>query len=179
MRIGSVRPQGGFTYVGVLLLVAVVGLALSATSTVWHFEVQREKEKELLFIGNEFRAALDRYATAPVQFGGPRFPSRLEDLLQDNRTPARVRHLRRIYRDPITGKEEWGLVRTGDGQIIGVHSLSKDEPIKKANFSDRDSGLAGRNSYEQWVFMATNTPAGMSSRPRLVGGMVGRSPQSR
>lgn len=179
MRTGSVRPQAGFTYVGVLLLVAVVGLALSATSTVWHFEVQREKERELLFIGNEFRVALDRYATAPVQSAAKRFPARLEDLLQDNRTPARVRHLRRIYRDPMTGKDEWGLVRTGDGQIIGVHSLSKEEPIKKANFGARDGGLVGRTSYEQWVFMSAHAPAGTTSRPRLAGGTVGRPLQSR
>jgi hypothetical protein len=40
------------------------------------------------------------------------------------------RYLRRIYRDPMTSKTEWGLVQSVDGRIMGVHSLSKDKPLK-------------------------------------------------
>jgi type II secretory pathway pseudopilin PulG len=163
----------GFTYVGVLLLVSVAGLALASTSTVWHFEVQREKERELLFIGNQFRTALDRYAAAPLSTVGPRFPTRLEELLLDNRTPARLRHLRRIYRDPMTGGEEWGLIRTADGQIIGVHSLSDAPAIKQANFSTRDQGLTGRSTYRQWVFMATTARSSLQVLPPPAGLLVG------
>jgi type II secretory pathway pseudopilin PulG len=173
------RSEGGFTYVGVLLLVAVTGLALSATSTVWHFEVQREKERELLFIGNEFRTALDRYAAATLAGGGRRFPTRLEDLLLDERYAAKRRHLRRLYIDPMTGKDEWGVVRTADGQIIGVHSLSKGETIKRANFDLRDSGLTGRASYDQWVFMAGNARAAMTMQQPVARGAFGRPLQSR
>jgi hypothetical protein len=159
--------------VGVLLLVSVAGLALASTSTVWHFEVQREKERELLFIGNQFRAALDRYAAAPLSTLGPRFPNRLEDLLLDNRTPARMRHLRRIYRDPMTGSAEWGLVRTADGQIIGVHSLSDAPVIKQANFAARDQGLTGKGTYRQWVFMATTARSSLQVLPPPAGLLVG------
>jgi type II secretory pathway pseudopilin PulG len=174
MRVGKPEAESGFTYVGVLLLVAATGIALAATSTVWHFEVQREKERELLFIGNEFRAALDRYALAVLPGAGlQRFPQRLEQLLQDNRTPATHRHIRRIYRDPMTGGEEWGLVRTADGQIIGVHSLSDAPPIKQANFSARDQGLAGRSTYREWVFMATTARSSLQVRPPPASLLVG------
>jgi type II secretory pathway pseudopilin PulG len=180
MPTGSVRrSEAGFTYIGVLLLVAVVGIALSATSTVWHFEVQREKERELLFIGNEFRAALDKYAAATLSGGGRRFPTRLEDLLLDERYLAKRRHLRRLYVDPMTGKDDWGLVRTADGQIIGVHSLSKEATIKKANFDLRDSGLTGRATYDQWVFMAGNARAAMTIRQPAAPGAFGRPGQMR
>jgi type II secretory pathway pseudopilin PulG len=179
MRTGKRRAgQGGFTYVGVLLLVAVVGIALASTSTVWHFEVQRERERELLVIGNEFRLALDRYAAATLPGAGRRFPTRLEDLLLDERSAAKRRHLRRIYRDPMTGKTEWGVIRAADGQIIGVNSLSEEPTIKKANFGLRDLGFTGKSSYNQWVFMATTARAVMQMRPPSTGAF-GRPVQSR
>jgi type II secretory pathway pseudopilin PulG len=178
MRIGRHTRQSGFTYVGVLLLVAIVGIALASTATVWHFQVQREKEAELLTIGNEFRLALDRYSAATLPGAGRRFPLRLEDLLLDERMAAKRRHLRRIYRDPMTGKEEWGLIRTADGQIIGIHSLSVAETIKKANFGVRDLGLTGKASYNQWVFMATTARAAMQTRPPSTGSF-GRPAQTR
>lgn len=171
------RASGGFTYIGILLLVALVGIALASTATVWHFELQREKERELLTIGNEFRVALDRYAAA-TPGAGRKFPLRLEDLLLDERTAAKRRHLRRIYPDPMTGRGEWGLIRTADGQIIGIHSLSTEATIKKANFSLRDQGLTGKPTYEQWVFMASNARAALSVRP-AASGSFGIPPQSR
>ncbi|MBI4998904.1 MAG: type II secretion system protein [Rhodocyclales bacterium] len=178
MRIGSARAGNrGFTYVGVLLLVAIVGIALASTATVWHFQVQRDKERELLNIGNEFRLALDRYAAA-IPGSGRKFPLRLEDLLLDERMAAKQRHLRRIYRDPMTGRSDWGLVRTADGQIIGVHSLSNEATIKKANFGLKDQSLTGKPTYGQWVFMASNARAAMQARP-AGGSTFGGRPQSR
>ena len=59
---------------------------------------------------------------------------RLEELLQDPRYPDIRRYLRKIYLDPMTGSAEWGLVTGPGGEIYGVHSLSGDEPLKKANF---------------------------------------------
>lgn len=163
MRSGSAaRGESGFTYVGVLLLVAVVGIWLAATGTVWHLEVQREKERELLYIGNQFRDALDRYAASTVG-SARRFPRRLEDLVLDERFAAKRRHLRRIYRDPMTGREEWGVIRTGDGQIIGVHSLSTEVPVKRANFALRDLAFTSKANYAQWVFMAKTARSGLLS----------------
>jgi type II secretory pathway pseudopilin PulG len=173
MRTGR-RRQSGFTYVGVLLLVAVLGIALAATSTVWHFQVQREKERELLSIGDEFRLALDRYAANSVGTAR-RYPTRLEDLLLDDRSAGKRRHLRRIYRDPMTGRDEWGLVRTADGQIIGIYSLSTEPTIKRANFSLRDQNFTGMPTYRQWIFMATYARTAMRMRPAAPNNSFGSS----
>lgn len=163
MRSGkAARRESGFTYIGVLLLVTVVGLWLAATGTVWHLEVQRDKERELLYIGNQFRDALDRYAASTVG-SARRFPLRLEDLVLDERFAAKRRHLRRIYRDPMTGREDWGVIRTGDGQIIGVHSLSTEVPVKRANFAIRDLAFTSKANYGQWVFMARTARSGLLS----------------
>jgi type II secretory pathway pseudopilin PulG len=140
-----------------LLAVAIMGVWLGATADVFHLSVQREKEQELLFIGNQYRQALERYS-AGTAGSARRLPLRLEDLLLDERTPAKRRHLRRIYVDPMTGKDEWGLVYGAGGQIIGVHSLSTEEPIKKAGFDERNQNFSDKSSYSEWVFLAKIEP---------------------
>jgi type II secretory pathway pseudopilin PulG len=139
---------GGFTYVGLLVLIALIGVALAGAAEVWHGAQQREKERELLFVGDQFRRALASY-----QANGGSYPARLEDLLKDPRVPGVRRHLRRIYRDPITGSNEWGLVKVGNA-ITGVHSLSTQEPLKKAQFRLVDQDFEGKTKYSDWVFMA-------------------------
>ena len=149
-----IAHQRGFTYIGLLMAVAIMGVWLAATANVWHLRVQREKEKELLFIGNQFRQAINRYSASSIG-SGRHFPLRLEDLLLDERAAEKRRFLRRIYPDPMTGKPEWGLVRLADGQIIGVHSLSTEEPVKKAGFDIRDLAFTGKRSYTQWAFLGS------------------------
>ena len=151
---GTSRSAGGFTYVGVLVLVALIGIALASMGQIWHTLQQREKEQELLFIGHEFRFALARYAQgAPAQAG--RAPLHLEDLLKDPRSPGVRRYLRKIYLDPMTGSAEWGLITGPNGEIYGVHSLSDDEPLKKSNFGFVDRQFEGKMKYSEWVFMSS------------------------
>lgn len=154
MRLGRHGGAGGFTYLGLLAVVAIMGVLLVTAGEVWHMAQRREKEQELLFIGNQFRQAIDGYYEhTPGQ--GQRYPARLEDLLKDPRHPSTQRYLRRVYRDPVSGSEKWGLVKGPDGEIYGVHSLSEEEPIKKGNFSLADRNFEGRTKYADWVFMHT------------------------
>jgi len=51
---GMRRGNGGFTYLTIMLLIVVMGILLGATTEVWHTGMQREKERELLFIGTSF-----------------------------------------------------------------------------------------------------------------------------
>ena len=146
------QRERGFTYIGVMVLVVLMGVALAAAGQVWHTLQQREKEQELLFIGQQFRLALDRYSKhTPGQ--ASRAPLTLEELLQDPRHPGVQRYLRKIYPDPMTGKAEWGLITGPGGQIYGVHSLSDDEPLKKSNFRLADKPFEGKMKYSDWVFM--------------------------
>ncbi|MBI5889586.1 MAG: type II secretion system protein [Nitrosomonadales bacterium] len=143
---------GGFTYIGLLLIVTIMGVGLVTTSEVWHTAQKREKERELLFIGNQFRQALNGYYEhTPGR--ERRYPLRLEDLLKDPRYQSTQRYLRKIFADPVGGGEKWGLVRGPDGEIYGVHSLSEDEPMKKSNFSLADRNFEGKTKYADWVFM--------------------------
>ncbi|WP_144408189.1 type II secretion system protein [Sulfuricella sp. T08] len=148
------RSCGGFTYIGVLLAVAFIGVALAATGTVWQQTRQREKERELLFVGNQFRQALEGYYENPPPGKARKFPQKIEDLLQDDRRPDIRRYLRVIYRDPMTGSTEWGLLRGADQGIVGLYSLSDGEPIKTANFDPEYAELAGKRHYYEWRFIA-------------------------
>ena len=140
----------GFTYIGVLLAIAMVGFLLAAASQVWHTAQRREREAELLFAGNEIRRALAQYYFSSAG-NGERYPRRLEDLLKDPRQPTVRRYLRKLYPDPITGSAEWGLVKSGDF-ITGVYSLSDEEPLKSAGFSFADRGFEGKTKYSEWIF---------------------------
>lgn len=146
------HPDAGFTYIGLMVLVAIMGVVLAATGVVWHTAQKQEKERELLFIGDQFRRALKLYYQH-TPGNARRYPLNLEELLRDPRYPGTQRFLRRVYADPVTGSTEWGLVKGPGGEIFGVYSQSKDEPLKKANFSRVDRNFEGRARYSDWVFM--------------------------
>ena len=149
------RCGAGFTYFGVLLLVAMLGAGLSLAGEVWQTAALREREAELLHVGSEYRAAIARYYLTVQR----QYPRALADLIRDPRQPGVVRHLRRLYPDPITGRDEWGLVRAPDGGIAGVYSLSEEKPIKIAGFSVPDREFEGKEKYADWKFMFALSPA--------------------
>lgn len=156
------QSQEGFTYIGILLAIALVGTQLAVAGLVWSFAQDRQKERELLFVGDQFRTAIGRYYLNPQ---GPQkeYPKRLEDLVRDPRYPGAVRHLRKIYADPITGKVRWGLIKTPDGSILGVYSPSEKAPIKIANFSPMYNSFEKKSRYADWKFVYTvGLPFGLS-----------------
>jgi len=149
--VGQARRCDGLTYLTILFVVAIMGGGLALAGEVWHTAAQREKEAELLHIGNEYRKAIERYYLA-----GPRqYPRNLSDLLTDPRQPGTVRHLRRTYPDPITGAPDWGLVKAPDGGVAGVYSLSEERPLKNVGFRLLDKGFEGAVTYANWKFIAT------------------------
>lgn len=146
------RQQAGFTLLGLLFLVAALGILLGAVGTVWETAARREKEAELIFIGDQYRRALESYYRAsPGQM--KRFPSSLAELVKDKRFPQTVRHLRRIYRDPMTNADQWGEVREGD-EIVGIHSLALGAPLKQTGFPKVYVDFDGKETYQGWVFLA-------------------------
>lgn len=136
----SGRAQSGFTYLCALLFVAATGAALGAAGEAWSHARQREKEAELIWIGNQFKQAIALYyQRSPGTI--KRYPGMLEDLLEDHRFVTTQRYLRRLYTDPITGKAEWGLVSAPTGGIMGVYSLSKQASLRPGT------------KYDEWRFV--------------------------
>lgn len=139
MPTGS-RGQAGFTYVGLLIAVVFFGLGSVGAARLLAATERAEREAELLFVGHQFRQAIRSYLQTGPRAG--QYPATLEDLLLDPRHPTPRRHLRRLFVDPITGQAQWGLVRAPAGGIMGVHSLSEREPLKRANFEPEDRDFA-------------------------------------
>ena len=150
--IGNMCRQRGFTYLALLFAVALVGVTLAATGVMWSMERQRDKERELLAIGNEFRTAIGSYYE-----GAPgnvkRYPAKLDDLLKDTRFLGIRRHLRQIYTDPMTGTREWGFLFAPEGGIMGVYSSSIAAPIKRARFPDQFFAFENKEHYADWKFV--------------------------
>jgi len=143
--------QTGFTYIALLIIVAVIAAVATAALGAGVAIQQRDTEAELLAIGLEFRQALQSYADA-TPAGQPTEPREIAELLRDPRYPGVRRHLRRIYPDPLTGQMEWGMVRLPDGRISGMHSLSKTPTIRHTGFAAGLEGLEKAESHDAWVF---------------------------
>ena len=157
------RKQSGFTYLGFLLAVAVTGAGLAAFAEIASHAMQREKEAELLFRGNQYREAIAAYYRIDE-----RYPQSLDQLILNKGFSLPVRHLRKLYADPMTGAADWGLVQAPDGGIMGVHSRSEAAPIKTGNFLARDMGFEDAQAYSDWKFVHTPSTSGPRppTRPR-------------
>lgn len=153
-RSGVVRRSAGFSYLAMLVFVAVTALATASSLKVgvqWH---RRLAEEQLLDSGLRLVRALESYAQLTPSGDSPH-PSKMEDLLRDPRYPGRViRHLRRIEPDPLTGQADWVEVRTADGRrITGFHSRS-DNAVSPREFPPPFQDFAELRRYDEWLFVA-------------------------
>lgn len=115
------QRERGFTYLGLLLAIALLGIGLSAASEVWVTTAKRQKLQHLEFVGQQYvRAIAGYYEGSPG--GVKKFPRRLEDLVEDRRHAFMRRHLRQLYASPLSGKADWILLAAPDGGIRGVRA---------------------------------------------------------
>jgi general secretion pathway protein G len=113
------RLVRGYTLVELVVVCATLAVLAGITMPVVRFTVKRGKEMELRAGLREMRAAVDefkRYSDAgliPIELGTDGYPKDLEVLVEGvdvvGQVDRRVRFLRRIPIDPMTGDEEWGL----------------------------------------------------------------------
>lgn len=139
---------GGFTYPIVLVMVATTTIMAGVTEHFTSQWLQREKEAELLFRGDQYVRAIESYYLV-----GHQLPQNLEDLLHDPRFLTR-RHIRKLYPDPFASADDdkWTLLRDSTGGIVGIASSSKKSSIKKGNFPIRFAQFTETENYSQWRF---------------------------
>ena len=142
--------QSGFSYLFVLMLIALIGMGLAAAGTLWRTDSQRARETELLFIGDQYRQAIRSYYEHDKST--PRLPQSIDDLLADSRLGTTARHLRRAYRDPFSGGA-LALIRAPDTEgIVGVYSPATGRPFKTSGFLPEYEAFAEAASYADWRF---------------------------
>jgi type II secretory pathway pseudopilin PulG len=153
------RSARGFTYLGLIILLTIIGLVGAAGLKMGSLLQRAAAEEELLEIGAQFSQALRSYAVATPQ-GQLQQPPSLQALLKDTRFPNPRRHLRKIFVDPVTGKAEWGIMYFGDNAgVIGVYSLSTRRPLKIANFDSRFVNMDNRDRISDWKFLRAGDDA--------------------
>lgn len=143
--------QAGYALLAVLLLMIIIGYALGEAGMQWSQARQRDREAELLKIGDKFRIAIGQYYNnTPGEV--KQFPPTLQALLRDDRFPVPRRYLRQIYRDPFTGSQDWGTLISAEGNIMGVYSLGSQKPFKKKQFRPMYKDFENKDTYSYWIF---------------------------
>jgi type II secretory pathway pseudopilin PulG len=143
------RHNAGFTYLTALFLIAIMSAGLAVLGQMWETASLREREAELLYIGNQYRLAIQRYYLS----GPQQYPRTFQDLLKDPRQAGVRRHLRQLYPDPMTNSSEWAIVKGPDGGIMGVYTKSEEKPLKITNFKLRDRDFENTGKYSDWKFV--------------------------
>lgn len=144
--------QAGFSYMGILMLMVLMGISMAGVGLLWHIQLQRQKEQQLLFVGSAIKKAIGSYyANSPKGLG--EYPPSLKALLLDERKIKPIRHLRRLYIDPIGRQQDWVLIMKNK-RVVGVHSQSKLKPLKRSGFSQAYEDFSKAKTYQDWKFVS-------------------------
>ncbi|MDP2369381.1 type II secretion system protein [Rhodoferax sp.] len=158
--------QDGFTLLAVIAAMLLLALASNGVLTYVSQQALREREAELLRVGQLYAQAIGAYYEAsPGSI--KRWPRALEDLVEDPRFVGIKRHLRQVYVDPMTRSPHWGLVIAVDGGLAGVHSLSEAAPIRSGAMQLGALTLPAARRYADWQFVYQPAPASASRTPAL------------
>lgn len=148
--------QRGFVLLAWLIVVALFAAVASTLAVRWSDELRREREQELLRIGDEIAGAIASYRAASAG-SARKYPPQLEDLLDDRRAFGTLRHLRRLPGDPVTRGAPWGLLRSPDGGVMGVYSTSVEMPMRRIAVRLQHADLPAAGRYADWHFMPRET----------------------
>ena len=102
------RQERGYILLTLMLAVTVLIIMMGLAVQEIKFQVQRDREEEMIHRGVQYSRAIRKYVK---KFG--RYPTRIEDLESTNN----IRFLRRRYKDPITGKD-FKLLHIGEVQLM-------------------------------------------------------------
>lgn len=123
------QRQDGFTYIGVLIAVALIGIGLLAISEVWTTTTQRQKMVQLDWVGDQYVQAIESYYyanTGSVHF----YPPTLDDLLEDKRYLDVKRHIRTLYVNPFANSKAWKTLPAPGGGIHGIEYAQHDSDLQ-------------------------------------------------
>jgi general secretion pathway protein G len=151
--IRMVRPgERGLTLVELIVTVAILSILASAALPVARFTVKRQNERYLRYDLWMMRDAIDKYKDAAdrnafqIKLDSQGYPPDMETLINGVEVQGKkVKFLRRIPVDPMTGKAEWGLRSMQDdpsstsygGQgVFDVYSKSQGTALDGTKYSD-------------------------------------------
>jgi type II secretory pathway pseudopilin PulG len=99
--------ESGYILLAVLFLMVMVLIMLSLAAPKMAADIERDREVEMIHRGNQYVRAIKLYYK---KFGA--YPPNMDALVKSNE----IRFLRKRYKDPITGKDEWHLIHFGENK---------------------------------------------------------------
>ena len=148
------RSESGMTLLELIVASSILLILASAALPVVRFTIVRQKETELRDDLRQMRDAIDRYkdysdrGLIRVKVGSEGYPPDLDTLVKGVNIGAgaeqKIRFLRRIPKDPITGRAEWNLQSVqddpdstswGGNNVYDVHSKSQATALDGTKYS--------------------------------------------
>jgi general secretion pathway protein G len=153
------RDPRGFTFVELIIVTTIILILASAVQPLAKVAIQRQKEVELRRALREMRDAIDHFKdavdaqlipTTELKPGSEGYPPDLETLVEgvsvaNDQSGRKLKYLRRIPIDPVTGSKEWGLrsyqdkpdaTRWGGQNVYDVFSLSEGTGLDGTKYKD-------------------------------------------
>jgi type II secretory pathway pseudopilin PulG len=148
--------QKGYVLLALLFAMTLMLIAMGAAAPRIAQQIRRQREEDLVHIGKDYATAIKRF----VHKNGGRYPNSIEQLENTNH----IRFLRKRYKDPTTGEDNWRLVHAGEAEI------KIPAPNPGLNPSTNNPGLGGSSSSTTTANPPPNNTAGV-----LQGGLSGQA----
>jgi general secretion pathway protein G len=146
------RRAAGFTLIELIVAAAIMVILVAMAVPVTTKAIKRERERELRRDLWTMRDAIDRYKEAAdraafqIKVGSEGYPPDLETLVNGvDSNGKKLKFLRRIPIDPMTGKAEWGLRSMqddptsdswGGDNVFDIYSQSEGTALDGSKYKD-------------------------------------------
>jgi general secretion pathway protein G len=154
------RQVAGFTFIELLVTTAVLMVLASAALPLARVTIKRQREVELRRVLREMRSAIDRFkdmadtqiiAPTEVPFGSEGYPASLTVLVEgvtrnNDASGSKIKFLRRIPIDPMTGTADWGMRAYQDSKEATVWGGQNVFDV----FSKSDGIALDGTKYKDW-----------------------------
>jgi type II secretory pathway pseudopilin PulG len=143
------RRDAGTTLLILMILISFMTVGLLVALPVWHTQVRRELEEELIFRGRQYVEAIRIYQTK----NPGAFPKDLDELVEE-------RCLRKIFRDPMTKDGRWVLILQQGAEAVGRTRNPGIRPNPQAG---------GSTAQGQTLLLVPEASLSSISNPRIIG----------
>ncbi len=146
------RRQHGFTLIELIVATTILIILTGMAVPMVRISVQRERERELRLALWTLRDSIDRYKVDADQnkfqtkLGSENYPPDLETLVKGvDVAGKKLKYLRKVPIDPMTGKDEWGMRSMqddptsdswGEQNVFDVYTKSTGEALDGTKYKD-------------------------------------------